>query len=78
MVKSWERKKKGEIKQMILEINDEISNILQKDSDLLSSVNSDKLKILQDRKGKYWAHEITSLTLKSNVLWGIDHLTGDG
>ena len=37
-VKSWERKTKGERKQMILEINDEISDIMQKDSSLLSAV----------------------------------------
>ena len=54
---------------MILDINDEIFDILQKDSGLLSAENSDRLKTLQDRKGKYWAHEITTQRLKSRVLW---------
>ena len=67
-VKSWERKKTGERKQLVLDINDEIFDILHKDFGLLSTVNSDRLRILQDRKGKYWAHEITSLRLRSRVL----------
>ena len=39
MVKSWERKKIGERKQMILEINDEISNMLP--HELWSNVSSE-------------------------------------
>ena len=54
---------------MILDLKYEIDDILQKDFGLLSAENSERLKTLQERKGKYWAHEITSLRLKSRVLW---------
>ena len=60
MVKEWERKKNCERKLQILEINEEILNILLEDSSLMTSSNADKLKCLQVRKGKYWAHEITT------------------
>ena len=36
---------------------------------VLSAENLERLKTLQERKGKYWAHEITSQRLKSRVLW---------
>ena len=32
-------------------------------------MNSRKLKLLQERKGKFWAHEITTQGLKSRVQW---------
>ena len=69
IVKGWERKKKCERKQLFLDINDEIFDILLMDSRLLTAANADKLKGLQDRKGKYWAHEVTTQRLKSRVLW---------
>ena len=69
IVKGWERKKKCERKQLILDINDEISNILLMDSGLLTAAYVDKLKGLQDRKGKFWAHEVTTTRLKSQELW---------
>ena len=68
-IKEWERLKNHERKQQILDINEGISNILLEDSGLLSASNADKLKILQARKGKYWAHEITTQRLKSRVQW---------
>ena len=68
-VKDWERLKNQERKLHILDINEGISNILLKDSGLLSASNADKLKILQARKGKYWAHEITTQRLKREVQW---------
>ena len=49
-----------ERKQQILEINEGISNILLEDSGIISVSNVDKLKNLQDRKDKYYAHEITT------------------
>ena len=52
-----------------MDINDEISHILQVDSGLLTATNAEKLKDLQVRKGKYWAHEVTTQRLKSRVLW---------
>ena len=69
MVKEWERKKNCERKLQILEINEEISNILHEDSGLVTASNVDKLKCLQVRKGKYWAHEVTTHKLKSRVQW---------
>ena len=56
-----------ERKQHILEINEGISNILLEDSGIISVSNVDKLKNLQDRKDKYYAHEITTQRLKSRV-----------
>ena len=68
-VKEWERVKNHERKQQILEINEGISDLLREDSGIISASNADKLKILQERKGKYWAHEITTQRLKSRVQW---------
>ena len=51
-----------------MDINDDISDILQMDSGLLTIENVDKLKGLQDRKGMYWDHEVTTRRLKSRVL----------
>ena len=50
-----------------MEINEGISELLLEGSGILSASNTDKLKILQERKGKYWAHEITTQRLKSRV-----------
>ena len=69
IVKDWERKKNHERKMQILEINEGISNILLEDLGLLSASNADKLKILQSRKGIYWAHEITTHKRKRRVQW---------
>ena len=52
-----------------MEINEGISNILEEDSGIISASNVDKLKTLQDRKDKYWTHEITTQRLKSRVQW---------
>ena len=51
-VKDWERVKNLERKQQILEINEGISELLLEDSGILSVTNTDKLKILQERKSK--------------------------
>ena len=67
-VKCWEKKKKGERKQLILDLNSETADILQLDSGLLSAKNSVRIKSIRERKGKYWAHEITSMLLKSRAL----------
>ena len=66
-IKGWERVKNLERKQQILEINEGISNILLEESGIISASNVDKLKTFQERKGKYWAHEITTQRLKSRV-----------
>ena len=56
-------------KQQILEINEGISDILLEDSSIISAPNVEKWKTLQERKGKYSAHEITTQRLKSRVQW---------
>ena len=68
-VKDWERANNIERKQQLLDINDGISDLLLEDSGILSAPNVEKWKNLQERKGKYWAHEITTQRLKSRVLW---------
>ena len=45
-VKGWERKKLCERKQLMFDINDEISNILLMDSGLLTADNANRLKDL--------------------------------
>ena len=59
-VKDWERAKNLERKQQLLDINEGISDLLLEDSGILSAPNAGKWKTLQERKGKYWAHEITT------------------
>ena len=59
-IKGWERKKICERKQLIMDINDEISNMLLMDSRLLIADNANKMKELQDKKGNFLAHEITA------------------
>ena len=54
---------------MIIEINEEISDILQLNSGILSSENYRKLKLLHERQEKFWAHEVTTHILKSRVQW---------
>ena len=52
-----------------MEINEGISEILLEYFGIISASNAEKMKILQERKGKYWAHEITTQRLKSKVQW---------
>ena len=68
-VKDWEREKKLERKQQILDINKGILDLLLEDSGILSVLNAKKWETLQEKKGKYWAHEITTQRLKSRVQW---------
>ena len=59
-VKDWERVKNLERKQLFLDINEGISDLLLEDTGIISAPNVEKWKNLQERKGKYWAHEITT------------------
>ena len=68
-VKEWERTKNLERRQQILDINIGISDLLLDDSGILSVPNKIKWESLQEKKSKYWAHEITTQRLKSRVLW---------
>ena len=68
-VKVWERAKNLERQQQILDINIGISDLLLDDSGILSVPNKIKWESLQEKKSKYWAHEITTQRLKSRVLW---------
>ena len=45
---------------MLLDINDEITNILLIDFGLLTADNANKMKELQDKKGNLLAHEVTT------------------
>ena len=49
-----------ERKQQILDINNGISDLLLEDFGILSVINTKKWETLQEKKGKYWAHEITT------------------
>ena len=54
---------------MLLDLNEEITHILLKDSGILSAVDASRLKELHDKKGNILAHEVTTQRLKSIVLW---------
>ena len=54
---------------MLLDLNEEITHILLKDSKILSIADASRLKDLHDKKGSFLAHEITTQRLKSRVLW---------
>ena len=49
------------------EINEEISEILQMNSGIVSLENPGKLKLLFDRQRKFWAHETTTKVEKLMV-----------
>ena len=68
-VKGLERKKICERKQLLLDLNEEITHILLKDFRILSAIDVSRLKDLHDKKGNILAHEVTTQRLKSRVLW---------
>ena len=45
---------------MLLDINEEITNILLMDSGILTVVIASRLKDLQEKKGNLLAHEVTT------------------
>ena len=57
------------MKQLILDINAEISAILIMEFGMLSTTNADRLRVLNVKKYNYLAHEVTTHILKSRVLW---------
>ena len=69
VVKRWERNRKCYRKQLIMDINVEISTILLTNSGLLLATNVGRLRVLKVKKGKYLTHEVTTQRLKSRVLW---------
>ena len=54
---------------MLLDINEEITNIILMDSGILTVVNASRHKYLQDKKRNLMAHEVTTQRLKSKFLW---------
>ena len=54
---------------MLLNINEEITNILLMDFGILTAVNASRMKELQDKKGNLLAHEVTTQRLKRRILW---------
>ena len=52
-----------------MDINIGISDLLLEDSGILSVPNKLKWDALQEKKNKYWAHELTTLRLNSRALW---------
>ena len=56
-IKGWERKKNCDRKQLLMDINEEIINILLMDSGILIVVNASRMKEIQDKKGNLLAHE---------------------
>ena len=68
-VKIWEWNKKCYRKQLLLDINTEISALLQLDFGLLSATDTDKLRALKSKKENLIIHEVITLRLKSRALW---------
>ena len=66
-VKIWEKAKNIERRQQILDINLGISELLLDGAGTISVTSRHKWDALQEKKNKYWAHELTTLRLKSRV-----------
>ena len=52
-----------------MDINQGLSDLLLEGSGILSGSSRLKWDALQEKKNKYWAHELTTLRLKSRALW---------
>ena len=63
-VKIWEKAKNIERRQQILDINMGISDLLLEGSGILSGSSRQKWDALQEKKNKYWAHELTTLVFE--------------